>query len=77
MGPVTTASPKAVNMGQASKLAREDLRWNPKVWARVTVVGSATAPAAWELPSMPSEPALKTVRRWPAYCSNELSAELI
>ena len=45
MGPVTTESPRAVNMGQALKAASEDLRWKPKAWARVTVVGSAMAPA--------------------------------
>src|ERR1017187_1434818 len=65
VGPVTTASPKAVNMGQASKAASEDFRWNPKEWARETVVGSATAPADRVFPSMPSEPALSTVNRSP------------
>ena len=45
MGPVTTASPSAVNMGQALKAASDASRWKPKAWARATVVGSAMAPA--------------------------------
>ena len=70
MGPVTTASPRAVNMGQALKSASDALRWKPKAWARVTVVGSAMAPADRVLPSMPSEPALSTVSRSPGYFSS-------
>ena len=44
VGPVTTASPKAVNMGQASKAARDDFRWNPKAWARVDRSGIGDGP---------------------------------
>ncbi len=60
VGPVTTESPIEVNSGQALNSARDCSGLKPKARARATVVGSAMAPADRVLPSMPSEPALRT-----------------
>ena len=57
------ASPSDVNNGHALNVRSDCSGSNPQARARSTVVVSAIAPAFPVLPSMPSDPALKTVSK--------------